>query len=245
MRTSEHINEVAAALADAQGALKPAVKDAVNPAYRSKYADLAAVWDAVHAALPAHGLAIVQELTNENGGVAVTTRITHKSGQWIELGPFTVPLAKQDAHGVGSAASYAKRYALSAAVGVVAEEDDDGNAAAQGDSRKPGREAYTGSEPPFKYQGQGRGRRPVETVPAPVMEADGPKEEDREFYLGAIRRSADKAKLGTEERLALQTTFLDNKPGKAAAIDLVHKLYLFLGDEQAIADWRAQAKVGA
>lgn len=132
MKTSEQINEIAGALAAAQGALKPAVKDAVNPAYRSKYADLASVWEACREALPKHGLAAVQDVTNVDGGVAVTTRIVHKSGQWIECGPLEVPMAKPDAHGLGSAVSYGKRYALSAVLGVVSEEDDDGNGAVSG-----------------------------------------------------------------------------------------------------------------
>lgn len=137
MRTSEEINEVAAALAQAQGVLRPAVKDAVNPAYKSKYADLAAVWEACREALPQFGLAVIQDVANLDGDVAVTTRITHKTGQWIELGPLLVPMARPDAHGLGSAISYGKRYALSAALGVVADEDDDGNAASDAKGRAP------------------------------------------------------------------------------------------------------------
>lgn len=137
MRTSEQINEVAAALAKAQGDMQPALKDSENPHFRSKYADLAAVWQAWHAVGPTNGIATVQDVTTEERGVAVVTRLLHSSGQWLEFGPLTVPLAKFDAHGVGSATSYAKRYGLSAAVGVVAEEDDDGNAAANGAGRQP------------------------------------------------------------------------------------------------------------
>lgn len=130
MTTSEQIHEIATALAAAQGQLKPAIKDATNPAFRSKYADLTAVWDAVRGPLSGHGIAVVQEAITVEDGVAVITRLIHSSGQWLEFGPLTVPVAKRDAHGVGSATSYAKRYALSAAVGVVSEEDDDdGNAA--------------------------------------------------------------------------------------------------------------------
>lgn len=134
MTHSEQINEIAAALAKAQGAMKPAIKDATNPAYRSKYADLAAVFEAVRGPLAANGIAVVQDATlrtSESGayGIAVTTRLLHGSGQWIEFGPLTVPCAKVDAHGVGSATSYAKRYGLSAALGIVAEDDDDGNGA--------------------------------------------------------------------------------------------------------------------
>jgi hypothetical protein len=130
MKTSDQINEIATALAKAQAAMKPAVKDAVNPAFRSKYADLTAVWDACRIPLTAQGIATVHDVEAAADAIAVTTRLVHTSGQWIECGPLVVPLAKRDAHGVGSATSYAKRYALSAAVGIVSD-DDDGNAATE------------------------------------------------------------------------------------------------------------------
>lgn len=132
MRTSEQINEVAAAMAAAQADIKPATKDAVNPAYKSKYADLTAIWDAIRGPLSKQKIAVWQEAELTEAGVAVTTRLAHASGQWVEFGPLTVPCGKRDAHGVGSATSYAKRYAIAAAVGVVAEDDDDGNSAVQG-----------------------------------------------------------------------------------------------------------------
>lgn len=128
MRWSESINEVAAAAAKAQAELKPAAKDAINPAFRSKYADEAAIREASRV-YAKHGIAIFQEPVTAERGIAVTTLFAHASGQWIEFGPLTVPAAKADAHGVGSATTYAKRYALSAAAGIAADEDDDGNAA--------------------------------------------------------------------------------------------------------------------
>ena len=129
MRTSEQINDLAAASANAQAVMKPAIKDSVNPAYKSKYADLGSVWDACRDPLTANGITVWQDVTSGEGGISVTTRLVHKSGQWVEFGPLTVPLARHDAHGVGSATSYGKRYALAAAIGVIAEIDDDGNAA--------------------------------------------------------------------------------------------------------------------
>jgi hypothetical protein len=138
VKTSEQIDQIAAAMAKAQEMMKPAHKDALNPHYRSKYSDLAGCWEAWRPAGPPNGLAVVQDVLSgfENGGaVAVTTRLTHISGQWMEFGPLAVPLSKADAHGVGSATSYAKRYGFCAATGIVAaDEDDDGNAATQGSS---------------------------------------------------------------------------------------------------------------
>lgn len=132
MRTSDSINDLSAAMAAAQGAMKPAVKDATNPHFKSKYADLASIFEAVREPFAKNGLSVWQELGNAEGGVTVTTRLVHKSGQWVEFGPLYVPAGKQDAQGLGSAATYARRYGLASALGVCADEDDDGNAASQG-----------------------------------------------------------------------------------------------------------------
>lgn len=128
MRHSENTKEIFEALAKAQGAFGGAKKDSLNPHFKSKYADLASIIEAVRPAMTANGLSSLQEVTMVERGVAVTTLVTHSSGQWVEFGPIVVPLQKTDAHGVGSASTYARRYALGAALGVAAE-DDDGNEA--------------------------------------------------------------------------------------------------------------------
>lgn len=129
MNTSEQINELAVALAKAQAAIQPAAKDKQNPAFRSRYADLASVWDACRAALTENGLSVVQIPTDAGEGrIGLITTLLHSSGQWIS-GLLVLPLVKNDPQGAGSALTYARRYALSAMVGVVADEDDDGNGA--------------------------------------------------------------------------------------------------------------------
>jgi hypothetical protein len=129
MKTSDTTAAVFAALAAAQAAMKPAAKDSRNPAFKSTYADLTSHVEVIRLAFGARQLAVVQELTSTaDGMVEVVTRICHASGEWLEFGPFGVPVGKRDGHGYGSASSYARRYALSAAVGTVAD-DDDGNAA--------------------------------------------------------------------------------------------------------------------
>lgn len=128
MRTSEHINEIAPAMALAQGRMKKAMKDTTNPFFKSKYSDLASVWDAASEPLAENGLFASQDLTTVDRGVEITTRITHTSGQWMEFGPFLIPVDDKKAHAYGSAATYGRRYALSAALSIVAD-DDDGNAA--------------------------------------------------------------------------------------------------------------------
>lgn len=128
MLSSEQTDVIDAAMAKAQKAMRAAAKDAINPHFKSKYADLASVWDAIREPLTGNGIAVLQNVENFGKGVAVTTRLVC-AGQWYEFGPLVVPLAQESAHGIGSAITYGKRYALSAAVGVATDEDDDGNAA--------------------------------------------------------------------------------------------------------------------
>lgn len=127
MAARPSIADLAAALCKAQAQMEGAKKDAANPHFKSKYADLASVWDAIRAPLTSNGLSVVQLLRSIQGGVEVETILMHASGQQIS-DVFAVPASKQDAQGYGSAATYARRYALMAMVGV-APEDDDGNAA--------------------------------------------------------------------------------------------------------------------
>jgi hypothetical protein len=125
---SESIAKIAEALSKAQGEIRGAVKDAANPFFKSKYADLASVMDACKKPLSENGLAIVQFPRTVEGGVEVETMLAHSSGEWMCESLF-LPTAKYDAQGIGSAITYARRYALSSIAGVCPE-DDDGNAAA-------------------------------------------------------------------------------------------------------------------
>jgi hypothetical protein len=127
---SESIKELAAALAKAQPQIEGAAKDKANPAFRSKYADLSSVSEAIAAPLKANGLSFVQVSHDRENAAAIETIILHSSGEWMGCGIVSVPVTKHDAHGFGSALTYARRYSLSAAFGVVPE-DDDGNAAAK------------------------------------------------------------------------------------------------------------------
>lgn len=125
---SEQINELAAALAIAQGKITGALKDSANPFFKSKYADLASVWDACRTHLSENGLAVIQVAsTGDNGAAVITTTLAHKSGQWVR-GTLALKAVKEDPQGMGSAYTYARRYALAAMVGV-AQIDDDANAA--------------------------------------------------------------------------------------------------------------------
>jgi hypothetical protein len=130
MKTSDSIKELATALAKAQGELMGAKKDTANPFFKSKYADLASIVEALKACFPKYGLAYVQTICTSEDGVGVETILMHASGEWIKGEPFFLPVNKADAQGFGSCATYARRYSLAAIAGV-APEDDDGNAAAK------------------------------------------------------------------------------------------------------------------
>ena len=130
MNASEDIKELAAALAKAQGRMDGAKKDSTNPHLKRKYADLASVWDACRVALSENGLSVTQLPSGGPETVSVTTRLMHTSGQWIES-ELTLKPTQETPQGLGSAITYARRYALMAIVGVCAD-DDDGAAASTG-----------------------------------------------------------------------------------------------------------------
>ncbi len=150
MQTSEQINELATALAKAQGEITGALKDSANPFFKSKYDDLASCWDACREPLSKNGLSVVQlpargksvtiewETTDQKTGaitqfktdteeLVIVTTLFHSSGQWIKG---ELPMIPRDAtpQGIGSAFTYGRRYALTALIGI-AQVDDDGNAA--------------------------------------------------------------------------------------------------------------------
>lgn len=127
MNMSEQINELAASLASAQMELENASKNAANPHFKSKYADLAEVLNTVRPVFAKHGLSVTQFPSYAEGLVSVRTVLMHKSGQWMS-GDASAPATKLDAQGVGSAITYLRRYSLAAVAGV-AQEDDDANAA--------------------------------------------------------------------------------------------------------------------
>ena len=135
MNTSESINELATALVQFQASIGPVAENARNPMFKSSYADLGAIISAITPALGAAGLSFVQMLgapTVDLGGptIALTTRIMHVSGQWLE-DTFIMPIPS-DAKGpnimqvAGSGISYARRYALASAFGIYTGDDTDG-----------------------------------------------------------------------------------------------------------------------
>lgn len=137
---SEQINELAKALSSFQGELEGVEKDSVNPYFKSKYADLHAVWQAIRKPLAKYGLSITQIGIYENDKPFLSTILMHSSGQWIRS-VMPIITAKSDIQSFGGSMTYCKRYALQAIVGCSSY-DDDGEEAMK-EVRKPAKKETT------------------------------------------------------------------------------------------------------
>lgn len=134
MERSEHINELATALAKFQGQLEQPkmnstvkVKTRTGGEYSFKYADLSECKAAARKALSENGLSVTQLVEDD---YSVNTMLLHSSGQWISSRlrmPVNTNVA--DAQTIGAAITYAKRYAFCAILGIVADDDNDANEA--------------------------------------------------------------------------------------------------------------------
>lgn len=183
---SEQIDQVATALAAAQAEMEPAGKNSQAPVGKDynkavrKYADLAAVFDVLRKVLPKNGLAVTQALLpRDDEKVHIRTTLLHTSGQWI-ASECIMPCDRQGGiQGLGSAISYARRYSLSALLGVVSDDDDDGQEAQgkgqgqQGNQRPPQQPRQNAPaqrrQPPQNNQGQPPQRPPSEQEQPPVQ----------------------------------------------------------------------------
>ena len=137
MTRSESIAALAAALSKAQSAMTGAKKDSVNPHFKSKYADLASVWDACREPLTKNGLSVIQLPGKDEVGYYVETVLAHSSGEFVSCKLHIVPI-KDDPQGLGSSITYARKYALAAIAGIAPDDSDDDGEAAMGrsDSRR-------------------------------------------------------------------------------------------------------------
>lgn len=124
MNQSEDIKDLVGALSKAQGQMKPAVFNKVNPHYKNRYADFTSCMDAVREPLCANGLSIMQYCDTMGDKLYLVTMLAHVSGQWIKSF-FPLNPSKMDSQGIGSAMTYGKRYSLSAMLGIVSDDDDD------------------------------------------------------------------------------------------------------------------------
>jgi len=166
---SGQVDKLFAAMAKAQGEMGNAAKTEENSFYGSKYADLSACFEAVRQPLFMNGLCVIQSPSSELGyedhdekypsHVTLNTLIGHTSGQWV-VSTLSMPLSREDAHGVGSAVTYARRYALAAMLGL-AQADDDGNAA-----------TIPEEAPAKKKPAKKKAAKKSESVPKPIERTD-------------------------------------------------------------------------
>jgi len=135
MNKSPEIKNIAGAIAKAQSQIEVVGFDSVNPHFKSKYASLTAIVEAIRKPLADNGLSILHSVIEEGQNMRLVSLLLHTSGEWIES---TVPiiLSKNDMQGIGAAISYSKRFATCSLLNVVSDEDDDGNSIAKTPPRR-------------------------------------------------------------------------------------------------------------
>jgi len=196
MSQSEVINELAAALSKAQGEMQAAIKDKINPFFKSYYADLGSIWDAARPVLSKYGLCVMQttEMTADGSRIVMVTTLAHNSGQWMKS---YLPLnpSKNDSQGVGAALTYLRRYSLSAIVGVVCDEDDDGETAVGRGRNTHDHPSNQNGHPPREVQSGGNekvGKTEIIALNSLMQNLD---EESSKSFLDWIKKSFSAASL--------------------------------------------------
>jgi hypothetical protein len=147
MNSSPSIKELASALAKAQSEFPKIPRDRTVEVYSQKtgkkysfaYAPLDTIMERIRPVLKANGLAFMQSLNGES----LSTTLLHTSGEWLASDPMPVRVADSGPQALGSAITYARRYALTAILGIVTEDDDDGNAA-EGNAATPTKTLLSG-----------------------------------------------------------------------------------------------------
>ncbi|WP_416052797.1 ERF family protein [Cupriavidus basilensis] len=199
MKTSDQLDKFAPAFLAAQKAISFAAKDSRNPHFKNDYADLESVVNAVKGALNENGITYIQMPSPADPGMmALTTRLLHESGQWIE-DTGTVTLQKNDPQGFGSANTYLRRYALSAVTGVY-QADDDGNAGSgQGQQQNNGQGGSGHQRNQGQQSGQNRGQQQ-----RGQQQPEQLTQQEFDAFTGAIYAAQDVAEVKSVSNRALQ-----------------------------------------
>lgn len=213
---SEPCDKIAAALAIAQANMGDVKKNAQNPHFKSKYADLGAVLDAVWPALEKADITLLQppagRLEGEDYYVVIETVLLHKSGQraWWS---FMLPTSKHDPQGAGSAVTYARRYSVQSFFGLVPE-DDDGNAASR---TRPQNAAPAAAPPPARMSVVDQARFNVFTGALPEAEIEACIKRTQEHYRHEPTGQVADLYAGDEARDAFR--MLEKKRKEFAGVD--------------------------
>ena len=138
MKRSDTITELAKSLKELQKQLKPVKKDKQNPFFKSNYADLESVVENSRQVLYDNGFSVTQLISHSGTDSLLETVLLHESGEWISS-EMKLYMTKNDPQAQGSAITYARRYALMAIIGMVAEgEDDDAEVASLATDKQMG-----------------------------------------------------------------------------------------------------------
>lgn len=195
MNRSESIENLAKAFVKFQSEVTNPANTADNPFFKSKYAPLNEVLNLVRPILTKYGLSIIQSPSAQGDSVTVTTIILHESGEWIRLDPLTLKADKNTAQGIGSAITYARRYALSAALGISSEDDDDGNIASGNKQDYKNRQAKPQQ---LKSNVQPKPNNPLASTIAEIDKLAREKAQgNREAVIQAITKHHDSANYNT------------------------------------------------
>ena len=171
MQRSDTIGELAKALAAANLEIVNPSLDAVNPHFKSRYASLGAIINAVRLPLARHGISAVQTVSTDGGAVGVTTTLLHASGEWMAETAMSALPDRATVQQLGSVITYLRRYALASITGIVGEDDDDGNAttspsAPRSEPRKP----FKPQDPRTAVPPPPTAPKATKPVPEPVAE---------------------------------------------------------------------------
>lgn len=171
MKTSEDIKEICKALLAFHSEVGRITKDGENPHLRNRYATIDQIIEEIRPILASHGLFVMQLPTNtEAGEIQMVTRLYHVSGQWMESPSLKIKVDRNNAQGIGSAITYARRYSLTSFLGLNTGEDDDGHQASGGDN---------GQAPKREHQAKQQMKKPAQPQ-QPRMEAEAQQEQKQQ-----------------------------------------------------------------
>jgi hypothetical protein len=144
MEQSDQINELATALAKAQGVMvnvvadqKASIPTRAGGTYSYTYADLGSVLNAIRKPLSENGLCIMQGIHEGQNAILIMTELAHSSGQWVRS-ELAIPISPEATpQNIGSVITYGRRYGLSALIGIASEDDDAKSATEEKPTERP------------------------------------------------------------------------------------------------------------